>query len=235
MKKILASLAILVLSANLSLHSQALGLSAYAIGMFPKLDMPEYIPYYNTPRTLTQATKFSPGVRIEANYILPGFSFPVTGFNGLGYTYFLPVTDSTVVNAHFKNSGGNISVAGTRKITNSVISIRFGYEIPQTFDDFLLIHFGMGMGYGKWKYTNILPEKTTSFNYDQSDFDESDFEPVKVRSAHLEILFGGVYELEHFSITGQYSVMFPFGGGRDKVLHFGHGLNVGIFIPLKRF
>lgn len=217
------------------LHAQAFGMSGSVVGFFPKFkDVTYSSSYYSsTVRTLGHVTAFSPGIRIEGNYILPGFNFPISGYNGIGFTYFFPLMDSAFYMARTKN-GYSVDVLGKSKTTNYNISLRFAYEIPQTFNDFLLLHIGWGMGYMHSKTEYILPDKSPTFNYDKSDFDETSFIPTKHGGIAVEVLAGGIYELEHFSIIGQYSVMFGFDEGLSTTIRYQHGFTLGIFYPLKK-
>ncbi|HET6992421.1 MAG TPA: hypothetical protein VFJ43_13895 [Bacteroidia bacterium] len=217
--------------------SQSLGVSGSFVGFFPKY---RPIDYYNSntyiTRTIGHTGNFSPGIRLEGNYILPGYSIPVSGFNGIGFTYFFPVIDSAVYTARLKNYGNlPVNILGTSRITYTQFSFRFAYEIPQSFNEFLLLNAGWGVGYMHYKKENILPEKTPAFNYEKSDFDESAFVPVKKGSAAIEILFGGTYEFEHFYIMAHYSLILDFGDDSENPVRYRHGLTAGIFYPLKRF
>lgn len=240
MKKQFILLAGIFLFLFCKLQAQSLGVSASLLGYMPKY-RPEFSSNYNNDRQIGNAATFTPGIRIEANYMLPGYNFPVTGYNGFGISYFPASTDSTVFGAYLNNGQLISNILSVRKVTQTVIALRFGYEIPQTFNDFLLLHFGIAMGYSSVKYTNKVPEKSNSFQYEISDFDASSLEPLKDRNLHVEPMFGIAYELEHFSILAQYSVMIPLGGyqvgsnsNQPPVYKFKHGASVGIYVPLKQ-
>jgi hypothetical protein len=235
MKKTVSLLAILMCFVfSNKINAQAFGMSASLAGFFPKYQDVTTNPYYGNSRVLGHTGAFSPGIRLEANYILPGFNFPVGGYNGLDFTYFFPVVDSTYYTAFMKN-GSQVGVIGTSKTTSYQISLRCGYEIPQTFNDFLLLHFGWGMGFMHSKSVPVIPDRTTTFPYDQSDFEASTFTPTKQGEISIEILAGGIYEFERFSVMAQYSVIFGLGEeGLTPNSHYRHGLTVGIFYPLKK-
>lgn len=175
------------------------------------------------------------GFRVEANYILPGFNIPVSGYNGLGVTIITPKEDSAFYYADLANGfGGPVGIIGTRKTSVMSIGLRFGYEIPQEFNDFLLIHYGFGFSFTRFKMQNVLPAQSATFNYTASDFDSEDFEPVKYGGMGIEIMVGAVYEFESFSLFGQYSVMIPAAFSNDDI-GLRHGPTVGFFYPLYRF
>lgn len=231
MKKIIFTTLILVFGLS-NLKSQSFGVSAYALGSIVKNPNQTY-NYNNTSREVGHTPAFNPGFRAELNYILPGFNIPVSGFNGLGFSYFAPHSDSAVFLATMTNNFDRLTVLGTEKTSMYNIGMRFGYEIPQTFNDFLLIHFGWGMGYNHYKSQYVLPEQSPTFNYTTNDFDPETFIPRKSGSFAMEVLAGAAYEFERFSIVGQYSVSFQLGG---LVSHgYRHGATVGIYYPLKKF
>ncbi|MCX6312262.1 MAG: hypothetical protein NT084_11590 [Bacteroidetes bacterium] len=231
MKKIiLIAFSISILIPNL-VKSQSLGFSAYALGFFPKAPVPIDESVYQG-RTMGHTSTFSPGVRIEANCMMIGTSPAKFGYTGLGFSYFLPHSDSAFYQAKLK-SGFTVPVVATTKTTCSHISLRFAYDIPQTFNEFISIHIGVGMGFLQYKTQNILPEKSTTFNHDASEFDASNFTPVRSGDISMEVLVGALYELEKFSVVGQYSYVL----GMDRMYGKGnrHGLTVGIYYPLKKF
>ncbi|MDQ3109732.1 MAG: hypothetical protein M3R17_07535 [Bacteroidota bacterium] len=216
--------------------AQSFGVSAYALGFIAKY--PDAMDRTNnTNRQMGHMSPFSPGIRIEGNYILQGYSIPVSAFNGIGFSYYFPHTDSAFYIADLANNSYNrVEIAGTAERTCYVISLRFGYEIPQEFNEFLLLHFGWGMGYKRSSSRFILPEKTATFNYNQDDFKAEDFLPEKSGRVAIEILFGGIYELEHFSVTAQYSAILGLGGAVNNhpQTKYMHGITAGIYLPLKR-
>ena len=213
------------------LDAQTFGVSAYALAFIP--NYPEIVVRNSQgdERVVGHLFPVSPGIRVEGNYILPGFSFPVSAFNGLGFSYYFPHEDS----AYYRPvllSGTTLDVLATRKVSSRQFNFRFGYEIPQTFNDFLLLHFGWGMGYMNSTTQNIIPEKSPVFNYELSDFEETSFLPVRKGEFSIDILAGAVYEFEHLSVIGQYSVIAGINGASGA--RFRHGLTVGVFYPLKQ-
>src|ERR1051325_1555533 len=72
-------------------HAQSLGFSG--AGYFFVQSAKQY-QYMN--RAVGKTSPLHEGVRMEFNYILPGLSFPITGFNGLDFTYMFPHADSVV-------------------------------------------------------------------------------------------------------------------------------------------
>lgn len=191
----------------------------------------------NGSRTIKNNMSFAPGIRIEANYILPGFSAPVSGYNGIGFSIIAPMVDSLVYTAKLRNSSWSnyIDILGTRKISMVNVGLRFGYEIPQTFNDFLLIHVGFGFGFTRVKEQLVLPEQSSTFQYTEADFEEGAFDPVKKGTLNLEIIAGMVYEFEKFSFFGQYSVNLYPTLSTDGVPKFRHGPSVGVMLPFYRF
>ena len=232
MKKTIFTALILICALN-NLKSQSFGASAYVLGTMVK--NPDQSTSYNGPtREIGHMSPFNPGFRLELNYILPGFNIPVSGFNGLGFSYYAPHSDSAVFMAPSANNYYTLDVLGTEKTSMYNIGLRFGYEIPQTFNDFLLIHFGWGMGYNHYKSQYVLPEQSSTFNYTAADFDPETFVPRKSGAFEIELLTGVVYELERFSLVGQYSFSLEL-GGFDGGHGYRHGLTAGIYFPLKRF
>ncbi|CAN5157592.1 hypothetical protein BH09BAC5_BH09BAC5_16420 [soil metagenome] len=235
MKEIVSLVALVCFS--IIMNAQSFGISAHGLAFMEK-NSDVTIGNSNSGRTLGHMSPFSPGFRFEGNYILPGFSIPVSGYNAIAFTYFLPHSDSAYTEANLLNNFySTVPIFGTIKTNRYLLGLRFAYEIPQSFNDFLMLHIGWGMGYRHTSSTFVLPEKSATFNYDQSDFDPATFVPVKSGGFAIEILFGGIYELEKFSITAQYSVLFGINSDSNQRLaqeKFRHGLTVGIYLPLKR-
>lgn len=188
----------------------------------------------NTSRTMKTGASPAAGFRVEGNYILPGFNIPVSGYNGVGVTIIAPSTDSAFYYAKSASGfGGDIPIVGTRKTSILSIGLRFGYEIPQEFNDFLLLHYGFGFSFTRFTTQNILPDQSTSFNYTASDFDPETFEKVKDGGMGIEIMVGAVYEFESFSLFGQYSIMLPIVAFEENI-GLRHGPTIGLFYPLYR-
>ncbi|CAN5860562.1 hypothetical protein BH11BAC7_BH11BAC7_30450 [soil metagenome] len=216
--------------------AQSIGISAFALAFSARYpDQIDKTGY--TERTMGHLSSFSPGFRIEGNWILPGYSFPVSGFNGIGFSCFFPHTDSAFFTANTKNNTYNtVDIAGTAVCKRFTINLRAAYEIPQNFSEFLLLHAGWGMGFTHYSSRYILPEKTATFNYVLDDLDPEVFLPEKNGNPFIELLFGGAYELEKFSFIAQYSVSLELGA--DRTTHpkdfIRHGLTAGVYLPLKK-
>lgn len=219
--------------ASAQLYGQQFGISGQALLWF---QTPRTYEVQNGNRTLRTGAAPAVGGRFELNYIVPGYSFPVSAYNGLGITFVTASEDSAVFNAEFKNYSWQSSteVIGTSKTSVLNIGLRCGYEIPQDFDEFLLLHYGWGLGWTEFRTRYFLPEQSATFNYTTSDFKEETFDPDVDRSVSLEILFGGIYEFEKISAIAQYSLLIPM-GDYDRYGGAGlrHGLNVGVFYTLK--
>ena len=176
------------------------------------------------------------GIRLEGNYILPGYGFPVSGYNGIGVTWIAPSSDSAFYYAERSTGfGGPVSILGTEKTSILSIGIRFGYELPQDFNDFLLLHYGFGFGFTSFKSRYVLPEQSATFNYTMDDFKSETFEPRKARDFGIEFIVGAVYELEYVSIFGQYSLLLPvIGFNSNTSVGLRHGPSIGVFYPFDR-
>ncbi len=216
-----------------ALDAQSFGVSAQGVVLVANHREIIYNPGYGNPRTVQHVNNFLTGIRIEGNYILPGFGIPVSAYNGIGVTLFAPATDSAVFRGQLANNNGTIDVLGTRKFSSKAVSLRFAYEFPQSFNDFLLIHYGWGFHYSFTKSTNILPAQSPTFNYEASDFSEETFEPNKTRGLNIEVMAGCMYELEKFSLSAQYGVYIPL-GNFTGTSGLRHGLSAGIYYPLYR-
>ena len=205
-----------------SLAAQSWGASAYAIGAFLNKPYENYVIGHSSP--------FSPGIRIEGNYIVPGFTFPVSGFNGLSFSYYFPYQDSVEIMAPLKN-WGTIFFPGKESTTAYNLGLRFAYEIPQTFNDFLMIHAGWGFDVALLRSHYVFPDK--DFNYSYDDFDPRTFKPCNYIGFEGELFVGVVYELEKFSLVGQY-IGWPGVNSMTQRFTFRHGLSAGIYYPLKQ-
>jgi hypothetical protein len=214
-----------------SSYAQQFGLSAQGLLSFQKQ---RTFQYGNSDREVRTGPGTATGIRLEMNYILPGYSIPVSAYNGIGITYLAPWTDSAVTTLRFKNTWqGAQEVALTQKISMLSIGFRCGYEFPQQFSDFLLLHYGWGFSWTRFKGNYVIPEQSPTFNYTEADFEEESFEPVVARGISIEIILGGVYEFEKFSLLGQYSGLIPLGNSQNtEFLRIRHGLTVGIFYTL---
>jgi hypothetical protein len=206
-----------------SLAAQSWGMSAHALGFFLNK------PY--APETIRPSSPFSPGIRVEGNYIVPGFTFPISGFNGLGISYYLPYQDSVVILAPLKRGGYDLFIPGVQSTTAYNLDLRFAYEIPQTFNDFLMLHAGWGFDVALLRYHYVFPDKSTSYTPD--DFKEGTFDTYSSIGFEGEIFVGAVYELEKFSLVGQYIVC-PGVNSMTQKFIFRHGLSAGIYYPLKK-
>lgn len=215
--------------------AQQFGISGQGVVWMQRPQEIEVNPGTSQERIIKTGLSPAMGFRFEANYILPGFNIPVSGYNGLGLTYIAPKEDSAFYYAQQASGfGGAIPIVGTRKTSIMSIGLRFGYEIPQEFNDFLLLHYGFGFSFTRFKTQNILPAQSATFNYTASDFNSEDFEPVKSGGMGIEIIVGALYEFESFSLFGQYSAMLPIAFRSDDI-GLRHGPTVGLFYPLYRF
>lgn len=223
--------AVLLLFVTLSGYAQQFGASAQALLYFQTPREYNITQTWQNNRVMRTGSTPAAGIRIEVNYILPGYTVPVSAYNGIGLTYIAPSTDSAVYHARLVN-GGFMEIVGTQRTSMLNIGLRCGYEIPQEFNEFLLIHVGWGIQFSSVTVTNILPEQSTTFNYEKSDFESEDLELPKYRGAALELLAGGIYEFEKFSVIGQYSVIVRVMSDRPGLRH---GLSVGVFVPFYSF
>ena len=234
LKKLVCALGILT-SAGIS--AQQFGISAHGLMSFqPNQDIP--VPM--SDRVMKSGTAPAPGFRFETNYLLPGYgSFPIAAYSGLAIMYIAPATDSVVYSARRISGpfgGDNIDIVGTERISTFGISLRFGYEIPQDFNEFLMINYGGGMGYIRYTRQYVLPEQSATFTLTEDDFEAETFAKQSKGSFGLEIFAGCVYELERFSLIGQYSALLPMSAGSGSdILRLRHGFSVGLFYPLADF
>lgn len=229
MKSFFIALAFVLVST--ATFAQQFGLSAQGLVNFQKQ---RTYRFRNEDREVKTGSGLATGLRMELNYILPGYSIPVSAYNGIGVTYLAPWTDSAVTTLRFKNYWmGNQEFALTQRISMLSIGFRCGYEFPQQFSDFLLIHYGWGFSWTQFKGRYVLPEQSSTFNYTEDDFETGTFDPVYSRGIGIEIILGGIYEFERFSLMGQYSGLLPLGNsGNTDVLRLRHGLTVGVFYTL---
>ena len=233
MRKAIA-LVLLACSAS-GLYAQQFGMSAQGVVWMQRPREIQIYMGFNNTRVMKTGVAAAPGFRLETNYILPGFSIPVSGYNGLGITYIAPSTDSAFYYGETASGfGADIPVVGTRRTSVLSIGLRFGYEIPQEFNDFLLLHYGFGFSFTRFTTQNVLPEQSTTFNYTSADFNPTTFEKVKDGGMGIEIMVGAVYEFESFSLFGQYSLMLPMVGFDSDEIGIRHGPTVGLFYPLYR-
>jgi hypothetical protein len=231
MKKIVFAFCISLISAGY-IGAQSFGVSAYALGFVVKNQ--DYVDNFTGPeRIIGHMPAFTPGVRVEMNFLVPGYGFPASGFNGLGISYFAPHSDSVIFNARLNNGYTIDDIIGIEKTTTFQIGFRFGYEFPQTFNDFLMINYGWGMGYQHTKKEYVLPDETARFPFTADDFEAETFLPRNHGEFALELFVGAVYELEKFSLVGQYS--FSTGIDSFEQHSYRHGLTAGIYYPLKTF
>ncbi len=214
-------------------HAQQFGFSAQALGFFQVAREYEY-GYGPNERIIRSGGSVSPGFRLEGNYILPGYFIPVSAYNGIGLTFIAPTADSCVFSARTTNNNNRLELAGTRKTSLLSIGFRCGYEIPQEFNDFLLLHAGWGVSWMRFTNQYILPEESATFPYQADDFESEAFEKTKNRAIGLEVTVGAVYEFEFFSALAQYSFIFPAAAANQDVVSMRHGLSVGVFYPLVR-
>lgn len=233
MKKALITLAGICL--GIIGYAQQFGISAQGVVWMQRPQEIE-IDLGNTTRTIKTGISPAVGFRVEGNYILPGFNIPISGYNGIGLTYIAPKADSAFYSAELASgSGSRIGILGTQKTSIMSIGLRFGYEIPQEFNDFLLLHYGFGFSFTRFTRQNVLPEQSSTFQYTASDFKSETFEKVKDGGLGIEIMVGAVYEFESFSLFGQYSVMLPMVSFDSEANGLRHGPTVGFFYPLYRF
>jgi hypothetical protein len=230
MKRFLITLSVCV--SGITAHAQQFGLSAQALAFFQVPRQYEY-SYGTSERIIRTGGMPAAGFRLEGNYILPGYTAPVSAYNGIGITFLAPKEDSCVYYARLNNSGG-LQIAGTRKTSLLSIGFRCGYEIPQEFNDFLMLHVGWGVSWIRYTNRYILPEESAQFAYSAGDFEGDTFDKTKSRAIGLELVAGGVYEFEHFSALAQYSFLFPTAASDENVVSMRHGISVGIFYPLYR-
>lgn len=213
---------------TLQLAAQQAGLSAQGLLMFHKQRSYEM---RNSDRIVRSGPGAATGIRLELNYILPGYFIPVSGYNGLGVTILAPSVDSVVYAARLRQ-GSTLQIAGTARTSMTSIGFRCGYEFPQEISQFLLIHYGWGFAWTKYKSQRVLPAQSSTFNYTAADFNPQDLKRVVDGGGTVELLIGGVYELEKFSLMAQYSAIIPFMAYDSGVARLQHGLSAGIFYTL---
>lgn len=237
MRKVVA--AIVLLLSSLATYAQQLGVSGSLVGIIPVYDNVQDYSGYNAP--LHHINHFMPGIRVEGNYLLKGFNFPISGYNGIGFTFVAPTKDSASYDLFLK-SGGDVNVRrGIQRSSMLNFALQFGYEIPQNFNDFLTIHIGWGGGALSSRTVNLVPEPSLFFQYDPSDFDSRSFEPLWDVTANVEVFTGVVYELEKFSLIAQYAFLYGFNRtafySNSGIMqsHLRHQFSFGIFYTLKQF
>jgi hypothetical protein len=207
---------------------QAIGISGYGMIHVPlKAD----VTYGSgsSRRDVGHTNNLALGVRLEATLIAPNSGAGNRcGFAGIGVAYFAPVEDSSVYTA---SMGYNqMSLLATTRTSVVTYGVRFGYGIPQEFNEFLTLFVGGGLQLARIRKVNIFPETHPGFTYEQSDFEPEAFEPRKEQGAMIEFCAGGFYELEQFYLTAQYSFFYPVGSEMKSIGR--HGLNLGICYPL---
>ena len=215
-----------------TLCAQSFGFSASALGFFPTYPDVE-VQTGSRERILGHTSSFTPGVRFETNFMHVGTRPAMFGYTGLGVSYFFPHVDSAFYFAQLK-TGPTIPVLATSKTTTTNISLRVAYDIPLQLNDFVTFHLGVGIGFIQNKTQFILPEKSNTFNYEQSEFVEKDFIPAKNGDVLMEALAGAMYEFEKFYVLGQYSMILGTSSYPNQRA-FRHGITAGIYYPLKRF
>jgi hypothetical protein len=218
--------------------AQELGVSGNLVTVIPKYAN-EFGYGGSSYYSVNHKNHVCPGIRLEGNYLLKGFNFPYTAFNGIGITYLFPIKDSVCMFLR-TNRGSEIIKKGFERNSMLNFDFRFGYEIPQTFNDFLTIEVGWGGGIMTSQSKYLLPAKTTSFNYDEADFIPKTFKPYWDFTLSAEAFAGIVYELEKYSIIAQYSFQYGFIGvrsGNESILdcHIRNTVSIGIFYALKKY
>jgi hypothetical protein len=221
---------------SVPLFSQQLGVTASAVAFLPRYDNrdeaynPDY--YYH----IQHKNKVWPGLRLELNFLGRERRFPIASYRGFAITYLAPKQDSASFVLKY-NSGSELWVRrGLQRSSMVNISLRVGFEIPQNFSDFLMIHIGLGAGILSSRTVYQLPEDTQYRTYDKADFVPETFGPHWNMTAGFEAFTGAVYEFEKFSLVAQYSFLYGLYGVRGR---FGlldttirNQVSVGIFYPL---
>jgi hypothetical protein len=220
MKKFLVTTSLLCFAG--AVQGQWLGISLLGHGFFGVGGNQEY--YAAGDRFLGNPGGIQPGFRAECLYLLPGFNAPATAYTAIGVGYLLPKTDSIVETLN-RVSWGQEEVPMTQKTSQLNIGLRCGYEIPQS-NDFMILHFGWGLGYSRLTSLKQLPA-----DLDPAVYQDVDYTPFRTSGIGIELLFGVTYELEHFHLIGQYSGMAVMSGG----LTIKHGITAGVFLPFKTF
>ncbi len=229
MKKII-SLFVLIVSFHGEVKSQSFGFSLAGTGF-----VPIYTEQYLSSHTDKTNTTFIPGIRLETNLILPKTDFPGSAFNGFGATFSLPVQDSILVDGWINYGPTVWKGTSTTRYTN--FAFRFAYEIYPNFSDFLLLHIGWGMGFETQRANYFL----TNYDAAISTIRDPDIKIKgnKIKEHHgeaaPEVIIGAMYELEKFSVFGQYAFRFMFGVSDKMNMKYQNTINIGIYYPLKRF
>ncbi len=189
--------------------------------------MSGYIPVYRQSYKVMHLGKYTtpiPAFRLEANLVMSSFS-------GIGVSFSLPVRDSVFVAGR-----RNYQLSGWRceSVTRYFnFCFRFGYEIPQEYSDFLLIHAGFGFGFERQK----IIYQITDFDPSTDRFEDEDIdtESMKKRNGEMtpELFVGALYEFEKFSLFAQYGFRFSFG---DESLTYKYNsvITAGVYCPVKR-
>lgn len=222
-------LAILSLCFSFAGNAQSAGVSAYLLSS--TIHYSQYRDNYSPapPRTIGKTNGFSPGLRLEGNLLTP--ERRVFHNSAIGISYYFPHRDSSYYFADLKIDSV-IGIYGSFKTSSVQANIRSSYNLPFNFE-FLKLHVGIGYGLIQYKTQYALPEKNASFNYEQSDFKEYTFVPIKSYGLSYELLAGGMYEFEKFYVMAQYVLVIETANSLEPPAR--HSLHLGIYYPLKRF
>ncbi len=222
-------IAILSICISLSGNAQSAGMSAYLLTS--TIHYPNHSNHYsNSPRSMEKTIGFSPGLRLEANLMTP--ERRVFHNSAIGFSYYFPHRDSAFFYSNLVTDSA-VRVFGTFKTSSIQVNIRSSYNLPFNFE-FLTLHVGIAYGLIQYKTQYFLPEKSASFNYQPSDFNEPKLMQRKSRGISTEVLAGGMYEFEKFYVMAQYVLIIETGGGMVEP-PVRHSLHLGIYYPLKRF
>jgi hypothetical protein len=172
-----------------------------------------YFPGYDDLGSIKHMHNVIPGIRGEINF------FP-KGFHGIGIDYFFPMSDSSMITVS-DGFGGTKGVVGVKKRSTLDIMARFGYKIPQSFNDFLTLHIGFGSGFTEVFEQTVYPTSGVV-----------GFPETKAPGFSLELLGGGIYELKYFFVFAQFSYIYTI----SELSHQNRrdGFVFGIYLPFKR-
>ncbi|MDQ3110838.1 MAG: hypothetical protein M3R17_13175 [Bacteroidota bacterium] len=203
---------------------QNIGVSGSLLGYFPSYKREEL-----NGIILTHIAKLTPGFYLEATFLRPDHPKPWGFVNGgIGVNYFFPVLDSAIIEAEL-HSGQNLHFRGRHKVAIKGMYFRQAFEIPQQYS---LFTFSLGYTVG-WFFssvTPVLPVNSAGFPYSEADFAPLALAPVKNNQLNFQFHLSGHYELEHFFLFGNYTIMVNGILLRDTQLR--HGVSLGIFYPL---
>jgi hypothetical protein len=218
--------------------SQQRGISAHVVALVPDYD--NEMEMYNSFSGLYVHHKnvVCPGIRLEGNSIRKD-GFPVSVIKGLGITYIIPFLDSAQYILVNKGGSPFYVYRGQRRSSMVNLSLRFGYEIPQSFNEFLTITLGFGGGALTSRGVYLVPPPTPNgYVYTKDDFDPKSLGPHWDMTANFEGFTGIIYEFEKYSAIVQYSYSYSFSAAREGYglldAHNRHQFSVGIFYPLKQ-